>query len=202
MQGLLVGATPAGGAPPGGQAGSPRPTRGSGVRVTPATKRLRTGVMKIRPTNVDEATAAFLTECLAAQGGSNVLATSMGAEDLRDALGHARAEAERMQLEVQRLRAFVAQLQGCSACSSSPTCSSSTCSRCTCSSSTCSSCCGSAAPGLCPLAAPLQTTGAPTPGAALGSCVSLCGESPPPRGAPIRRKNEKRRLKTTDVAST
>ena len=59
MQGLLAGATPAGGAPPGGQAGSPRPTGGGGGRVTPPTKRLRTGVMKIRPTNVDEATAAF-----------------------------------------------------------------------------------------------------------------------------------------------
>lgn len=112
MQGLLAGATPAGGAPPGGQAGSPRPTGGGGVRVTPATKRLRTGVMKIREATVDQLTAAFLTECLAAQGGSNVIETTLRPEALRDALGHARAEKERMQQELQRLRARVAQLQG------------------------------------------------------------------------------------------
>ena len=102
MQGLLVGATPAGGAPPGGQAGSPRPTGGGGGRVTPPTKRLRTGVMKIRETSVDQPTAEFLTECLAAQGGSNVIETTLRPDALRDALGHARAERERMQQELQR----------------------------------------------------------------------------------------------------
>ena len=41
-----------------------------------------------------------------------MIETTLRPEALRDALGHARAEKERMQQELQRLRARVAQLQG------------------------------------------------------------------------------------------